>query len=65
LGEKWLESRPAEKDLVVLGGLSTNQQCALAAKRPNCALGCIKHSVTSQPKSVDYPAVFNIDVVSP
>ncbi|KAK4816332.1 hypothetical protein QYF61_015016 [Mycteria americana] len=42
LGEEWLESSPAERDL----GLSMSQQCALAAKRANRTLGCLKHSIT-------------------
>ncbi|KAK4830331.1 hypothetical protein QYF61_010095 [Mycteria americana] len=48
LGEEWLESSPAERDL----GLNTSQQCALAAKRANHILGCIKHSITSRSKEV-------------
>ena len=45
---------PAERDLGVLIGcrLNVSQQCALAAKRANCGLGCIKHSITSQSKEV-------------
>ncbi|GAB0183172.1 hypothetical protein GRJ2_000782500 [Grus japonensis] len=52
LGEEWLESSSAEQGLGVLADsrLSTSQQCALAAKRANPILGCIKHSVTSWPK---------------
>ncbi|KAK4832275.1 hypothetical protein QYF61_021674 [Mycteria americana] len=57
LGEEWLESCPAERDLGVLvdSRLSMNQQCALAAKRANCILGWIKHSITSQSKEVLIP----------
>ena len=64
LGEAWLESSPAERDLGVLvsSRLSVSQQCALAAKRANCILGCIKHSIISQSERGDYPAVFSIGV---
>ncbi|KAK4826943.1 hypothetical protein QYF61_012792 [Mycteria americana] len=52
LGEEWLKSSPAERCLGVLVDrrLKRSQQCALAAKRANHILGCIKHSITSWPK---------------
>ncbi|PKU30118.1 rna-directed dna polymerase from mobile element jockey-like [Limosa lapponica baueri] len=54
LGEEWLGSSPAERDLGVLveSRLSTCQQYAWAAKRANRILGCIKHSIISQSKEV-------------
>jgi len=57
LGEEWLESSPAEWDLGVLvtSRPSRSQQHALAAKRANCILACIKHSVTKWSKEVTIP----------
>ncbi|GAB0183444.1 hypothetical protein GRJ2_000809700 [Grus japonensis] len=57
LGEEWLETGPAEKDLGVLvdSRLNMSQQCDLEAKWANPILGCIKHSNTSQPKEVIIP----------
>ena len=50
LREEWLESSPAERDLVVLAGsrLHRSQPHVLAAQRTNDTLGCIKHSTTSR-----------------
>ena len=43
-----------QRELGVLAGsrLSRSQQCALAARRANRMPGCIKHSMTSQPKEL-------------
>ncbi|KAK4819387.1 hypothetical protein QYF61_003658 [Mycteria americana] len=50
LGEDWLETSPGERDLQVNSRVNMSQQCALAAKRANRILGCIRHSITSWSK---------------
>lgn len=50
-----LESIFAEKDLVNL--VNTSQQCALATKKVNGILGCIRRSVSSGQERWPFPSL--------
>jgi len=57
LGADLLECSSVERDLGVLvdDGLTMRQQCALAAKKANGILGCIRRSVASRSREVLLP----------
>uniref|UniRef100_A0A8B9BYJ6 Reverse transcriptase domain-containing protein n=1 Tax=Anser brachyrhynchus TaxID=132585 RepID=A0A8B9BYJ6_9AVES len=57
LGHETLESSPTERDLeiVVDSKVNVSQQRALAARRANRILGCIKHSIASRSREVIVP----------
>ncbi|KAK4822490.1 hypothetical protein QYF61_015496 [Mycteria americana] len=52
LGEEWLESSLAKRDL---GALVNGRQCAQVAKKANSILACIRNSMASRTREVIVP----------